>query len=131
MIDALHLKRKLSVFKKVFLSLLLLGVLVFAGHHIIHEIIEIVPVDKPLPLVTGVHGGPAELVVHLFSLHEAPDGTSHDGDRLLVGHDEDLTHLVNADSLTEKLTCRWVWSNSTVVFKNDHCEFLSKVPSNL
>ena len=66
---------------------------------------EVVSIDEALPLVSRVHGSPAELVVHHIPLHEAPDRTTHDGYRLLVGHDQNLAHLVDLNSSAEELAC--------------------------
>ena len=71
--------------------------------HIIHEVVQVGPIDEPVSLVARVHGGPAELVVGSLSLHEAPHGTTHHGDWLLAWQQQDLAHLVNLNALTEEL----------------------------
>ena len=87
---------------KILLDLL---VLVLAGHDIIDEVIIVDSVNQPLSLVAGVHGGPAELVITSLPLHETPDRAMHDGNGLFVGHDQDLTDLVDLNTLAEELTC--------------------------
>ena len=85
-------------------SLLLLELEVI-GHHVIHEVVIVCSIDQTLSLVARVHGSPAELVISLLSLHEAPDGTTHHRYRLLVWDDEDLAYLVNHNSGAEELAC--------------------------
>ena len=74
------------------------------GHDIIDEIVEVGSIDEPLSLVARVHGSPAELVITSLSLHEAPHRTTHHRNRLLVWHDQDLSHFVHLNALTEELT---------------------------
>ena len=96
----------------LFLSLLLqiiqlmLIELELSGHDVIHKIVKVGAIDEALSLISLVHGGPAELVVFLLSLHEGPDWTTHHWDRLLVRHDQNLTNLIDLNSITEELTCR-------------------------
>ena len=90
-----------------YVDLLKLLHLQFPSHDIVHQIIEVGPVDKPLPLVTSIHGGPAKLVVTVLlvlALHEAPERTSHDGHWLLIWHYQDFTDFINLHSLAEELT---------------------------
>ena len=86
-------------------SLLLLEFKV-GGEHIIDQVVKVGAINQPLSLVAWVHGGPAELVIRQFPLHEAPHWSAHHRHRLLVGHDQDLTDLIKFNSLAEELACK-------------------------
>ena len=75
---------------------------------VLNFIVSVAPDDKPLPLVTVVHGPPARLVCLDVTLHEAPDGLGLDGEGLHPGHDQDPSYLVNLDPATEKLSCEGI-----------------------
>ena len=91
-------------FKNCVLKKLSLLEFEICGHDIIDEIVEVGSIDEPLSLVARVHGSPAELVITSLSLHEAPHRTTHHRNRLLVWHDQDLSHFVHLNALTEELT---------------------------
>ena len=74
-------------------------------HDIVHQVVEVGPIDEALSLVAGVHGRPAELIISRLSLHEAPHGATHHRHWLLVRHDQDLSRLVNINSFAKELTC--------------------------
>lgn len=83
--------------------------------HIIDEIVEVIPLNEPVSLVAGVHGGPAKLVILYLSLHEAPDRTTHNGNRLHFWQQEELANGINLHTIAEELTCHaWIATR--------HCE---------
>ena len=77
----------------------------------IDQIVKVGAIDQPLSLVAWVHGCPAELIILHLPLHEAPHWTTHHWHRLLVGHDQNLAHFINFNSLAEELACDGNQSN--------------------
>ena len=71
--------------------------------HMFDFIVPIAPDDKPLPLVTVVHGLPADLVSLDTPLHEGPHLLAFHGDRLHPWHNQDPTNLVNVHARAKEL----------------------------
>ena len=87
----------------MFLKILLEVKLV--NKNVLDNVIAMVSINESLSLVAVVHGSPAELIICLLSLHEAPDRTTHYRYRVLVRQDQDLAGLIDINSWTEELTC--------------------------
>ena len=87
-------------------SLQLLLEVKVGGEHIIDKVVKVGAINQPFSLVARVHGGPAELVIRQFPLHEAPHWSAHHRHGLLVGHNQDLADLIKFNSLAEELACK-------------------------
>ena len=72
--------------------------------NIVDHVIQIMPIDEVVALVTGVHGNPAELVATDVVFHVSPNRFSHDWDWFLPWQMEQLSSCVYFYSLPEELT---------------------------
>lgn len=71
----------------------------------VHQVVQVVALDEPLPLVARVHGHPAQLVLGRLPLHEVPDWLTHHRHRLQVGTGQlqETTGLVHLHTISEEL----------------------------
>ena len=56
-----------------------------SGENVIDHVVQIVPVDEAVSLVTRVHSNPAELVARDIVFHVGPHWFAHDRHGILVG----------------------------------------------
>ena len=73
--------------------------------NVVDDVVQIVPVNEVVSLVTGVHGDPAELVAGDVVLHVSPHRFPHHGDGVFTRQYEELPTYIYLHSLSEELTC--------------------------
>ena len=73
---------------------------------VIHQVVEVAPLNQPLALVARIHGLPAQFLVWVWalSLHEVPHRAAHHRHWCQIRKIEQLSNFINFDPLTHELT---------------------------